>query len=106
MHEKECVKCEIIKEHSALMEVLHEMLVSELKDDLISIRIRSDDEEHKSDEKACEAIENSRKIMQERHNIEKMKSGYVGGHVKGKDIAETMKEKLKRKEEEVKNIKR
>ena len=42
------------------------------------------------------------KIIDERHNIENMKSGYVGGCIKGKDIVEIMTEKLKSKEEEVK----
>ena len=37
------------------------------------------------------------------HDIENMKSSHVGGHVKSKDIAETI-EKLKSKEEEVKQI--
>ena len=71
MCEIECVKCKIIKENSALTEVLHEMLVSELKEDLIGLTIRSDDEDYERDEKAYEAIENNLKSMHERHNIEK-----------------------------------
>ena len=42
--------------------------------------------------------------IDERHNVENMKSGYVGGCIVGKDVAETMTEKLKSKEEEVKKI--
>ena len=30
------------------------------------------------------------KIIDERQNIETIKSGYVGGRIKGKDIAERM----------------
>ena len=52
----------------------------------------------------CEGIDNHRKIIDERHNVENMKSGYVGGCIVGKDVAETMTEKLKSKDEEVKKM--
>ena len=42
--------------------------------------------------------------MHERHNVENVKSFYVGGGVMGKEIVEIMTEKLKSKEEEVKKI--
>ena len=91
MCEKECVKCKITQENSALTEATYEMLVLELKYDFYSLTVKSDDEECESEEKEQEAIDNDRKITHERHNVETMKSGYVRGCIKGKDIAERMK---------------
>ena len=52
MCERECVKYKIIRKNSALTEVMHKMLVSELKDDLHSLTVKSDDEDNESEEKA------------------------------------------------------
>ena len=104
MNEKECVKCKIIQENSALMEVMYEMLVSDLKSDFLSLTVQSDDEDFESEEKVHEGIDNHPKIIDERHDIENIKSGYVGGCIMGKDIEEIMTETLKSKEEEVKKI--
>ena len=56
---------------------------------------RNDDEEHESDEKAHEAIENNIDMANEKCNVKKMKS------VKGKHAAELMNEKLTSKDEVV-----
>ena len=40
------------------------------------------------------------KIIDERCDIETMNGCYVGGYIKGKDVAERMKKKIKSKEEE------
>ena len=80
---------------------MHEVLVSELKDDLHSLVGKSDDEDYESEEKAHETLENNREIIDDKCNVEHMKRGYVGGRIKGQDVAEIMTEKLKSKEEEV-----
>ena len=54
------------------------MLVSNLKKELISLTNRNDDEECESDEKAYEAINNNINMVNEKHNMEKMKRGYEG----------------------------
>ena len=102
--ERGCVKCKINQENSTLIEVMHEKLFSELKNDLFNLIVKSDEEKYESDEKACLAIDNMDKIVHERHNIETMKCGNVGGYIKGKDIAERMKKKIKNKKEEVEQI--
>ena len=54
-----------MQENSALTEVMHEMLVSELKDDLCCLTDKSEDEDYKFDEKAHEVIEINRKCIDE-----------------------------------------
>ena len=81
---------------------MHEMLVSELKDDLCCLLNQSEDDDYKFDEKAQEVMENNRKCIDEKCNIECMKRGCVGGRIKGQDVAETMSAKLRSDEAEVK----
>ena len=104
MHEKEREKCKVTQENSALTEVVREMLVSELKDDLCCSTEKSEDEDYEFDEKAHEVMENNRKCIDKKCNIEHMKRGYTGGRIKGQEIAEIMSAKLKSKEAEVEKI--
>ena len=103
-YEKECVKYKTLQENSALTEVMYEMLVSELKKDPLSLTVKTNEEDYERYEKEHLAIDNMGKIIDERCYIESVKSGYVGGCIKDKNIAEIMTEKLKSKDEEVKQM--
>ena len=54
----------MLHENSALMEVLHDVLVTELKEDLIILTVKSDDVEYESHEKAHLAIDNIEKEIE------------------------------------------
>ena len=76
---------------------MYEMLVSELKADLFSLKVKSEAEDYEYEENANEVIANDRTITHEQHNVENMKSFYVGEGVVCKEIAEIVKDKLKSK---------
>ena len=99
--EKECAQCKINQESSSFMEAMHERMVSELKKELFNMTFKRDEEEFESHEEACLAIDNMGEIIDERCVIETMKRCYAEGCIKGKDVAERMKKKMKSKEEEV-----
>lgn len=80
---------------------MHKTLVSELKEELFKVMFNSHEEEHESHEEAHLGIYNMYGIIEDIFNIEAMKDCYVGGHIKGKDITEELKKKVKCKEEEV-----
>ena len=102
--EKECMKCKTNKEISSCIEAMHETLVSELKKELFTLTVKSDEEEHENDEEAYLATDKMGKTIDDRFNIDAMEDGYAGGCVKGKDISEIIKKKMKSKEEEVKSM--
>ena len=60
MCERECAKCQIMQENSAFTEVMHEMLVSELKADLFSSKVKSEEQDYESEENSNEVIANNR----------------------------------------------
>ena len=67
------MKYEILQENSAFTEVLYGILVADLKEELVSVIIRNDEEEYESDEKACEAMENNCNKTYEKYNVKKWK---------------------------------
>ena len=75
-----------------------ETLVSELKKELFNLTVESDEEEYKNDEEAYLAIDKIVKTTDDRFNIDAMADGYVGGCIKGKDVSERIKKKIKSKE--------
>ena len=106
MQEKEHEKRKVAWENSALTEVMHEMLVSELKNDLYFLTDKTEDDDYEFGRKAQEAMESNRKCIDKKCNIKSMNRGHVGGRIKDQDIAEIMSAKLKSKEVKVKkNIK-
>ena len=101
-HEAECEKHEAIQENSALTEVMCEMLVSEIKSDLLTLKVHSEDEDFESEEKFCEEVDEKRTTVDERQDIENVKISHAGERIWGKDATEMMTETTKIKELEVK----
>ena len=56
---------------------MHEILVSELKEELFKVTVKSHEEEHESNEEAYLEIDNTIKIIEDTFNIEAMKDSYV-----------------------------
>lgn len=72
-----------------------EILVSDLKSNLLTLKVHSEDEDFESKEKFYEEIDINSKTLDERHSIDNMKSSYSGGCVWGKEITEMMTETMK-----------
>ena len=60
---------------------------------------KSQEKECDSQEEANLGIDNMHKIMDNTFDIEAIKDCYVGGFIKGKDITEELRKKVKSKEE-------
>ena len=101
-YETACSKHKTLLENSALTEVMHEMLLSDLKSDFLTLKVHSEDEDFESEEKFYEEIDEKSKTIDKKHNVENVKSSYVGGYIWGKDVADVMTETTKTKELEVK----
>ena len=80
---------------------MHEILVSELKEELGVEMFKNQEEEYESQEEANLGIDNMHEIIENAFDVEALKDCYVGGFVKGKDIREELKKKAKCEEEEV-----
>ena len=95
-------KVQTNKEISSCIEATYETLVSELKKELFNLIVKSDEEEYENDEEAYLVIDKLGKMIDDRFKIDAMADGYVGWCVKGKDVSEINKNKIKSKEEDVK----
>ena len=83
------------------MEVMCEMLASDLKADFLTLKAHSDDEDYESEEKVYEEIDKKRNAIDEKCNIDDMKNSYVRGFVWGKDVTDVITETIKIKGLEV-----
>ena len=68
-HEALCVKHKILQENSALKEVMHEMLLSDIKLEFLTLKVHSDDEDYESEEKMYEEIDKKRNAIKEKTTL-------------------------------------
>ena len=93
--EKGCVKCEKLQKNSTCIEVMHETLVSELKDEMCRVMYNSKEENYLE-------VDDMQKQIEENFEMEDTEEFYEGRDkfIQVKEIVEEMKKKARDSEED------
>ena len=87
------MKCKKTQDNSRFTEVMHETVVSELKDELRRVT-------HNSQEEAHLEVDDMHEQIEDEFDIEAIEDCYEGDFIQMKEIAEELKKKAKDREEE------